>query len=173
MKWNCTIFSFSFICISWRLITLQYCSGFCHTLTWVSHVFTCVPHSEPPSHLPPMDVTILFCYIKSGSCLCAWDENQNIQSFLSLLFPSFKVDNLLPFNWAHNSHLTIPDGAVNACVLWMELKHVSVEGRCVSITEMKFSGGLGGPLSKMESVPRDVSAHGWEYTIKVSYSDDI
>ena len=27
-----TIF-FPFIFISWRLITLQYCSGFCHTLT--------------------------------------------------------------------------------------------------------------------------------------------
>ena len=26
-------FFFSFIFISWRLITLQYCSGFCHTLT--------------------------------------------------------------------------------------------------------------------------------------------
>ena len=25
-------FFFSFIFISWRLITLQYCSGFCHTL---------------------------------------------------------------------------------------------------------------------------------------------
>ena len=28
----CVVF-FSFIFISWRLITLQYCSGFCHTLT--------------------------------------------------------------------------------------------------------------------------------------------
>ena len=27
------LFFFSFIFISWRLITLQYCSGFCHTLT--------------------------------------------------------------------------------------------------------------------------------------------
>ena len=27
------LFIFSFIFISWRLITLQYCSGFCHTLT--------------------------------------------------------------------------------------------------------------------------------------------
>ena len=26
---------FSFIFISWRLITLQYCSGFCHTLTCI------------------------------------------------------------------------------------------------------------------------------------------
>ena len=33
---------FSFIFFSWRLITLQYCSGFCHTLTWINmdlHVF--------------------------------------------------------------------------------------------------------------------------------------
>ena len=44
---------FFFIFISWRLITLQYCSGFCHTLTWISHGFTCVPHPDPPSHLPP------------------------------------------------------------------------------------------------------------------------
>ena len=29
---------FPFIFISWRLITLQCCSGFCHTLTWISHV---------------------------------------------------------------------------------------------------------------------------------------
>ena len=45
-------FFFSFIFISWRLITLQYCSGFCHTLTWISHGFTCVLHPDPPSHLP-------------------------------------------------------------------------------------------------------------------------
>ena len=41
-----------FFFISWRLITLQYCSGFCHTLTWISHGFTCIPHPDPPSHLP-------------------------------------------------------------------------------------------------------------------------
>ena len=28
------------------------CSGFCHTLKWNSHGFTCVPHTDPPSHLP-------------------------------------------------------------------------------------------------------------------------
>ena len=47
-----SLFFFSFIFISWRLITLQYCSGFCHTLTWISHGFTCIPHPDPPSHLP-------------------------------------------------------------------------------------------------------------------------
>ena len=43
---------FPFIFIHWRLITLQYRSGFCHTLTWISHGFTCVPHPDPPSCLP-------------------------------------------------------------------------------------------------------------------------
>ena len=54
-KWQPTpvFFSFfSFIFISWRLITLQYCSSFCHTLTWISHGFACIPHPDPPSHLP-------------------------------------------------------------------------------------------------------------------------
>ena len=36
-----------------RLITFQYCGGFCHTFTWISHGFTCVPHPDPPSYLPP------------------------------------------------------------------------------------------------------------------------
>ena len=47
-----SLFLFSLIFISWRLITLQYCSGFCHTLTWISHGFTFIPHPDPPSHLP-------------------------------------------------------------------------------------------------------------------------
>ena len=49
---------FSFIFISWRLFTLQYCSGFCHTLTWISHGFTCVPHPDPCSRLPPYPIPL-------------------------------------------------------------------------------------------------------------------
>ena len=41
-------FIFSFIFIGWGLITLQYCSSFSHTLTWISHGFTCVPPPDPP-----------------------------------------------------------------------------------------------------------------------------
>ena len=51
--WATSLFFPPFIFISWRLITLQYCSGFCHTLTWISHGFTCVPHPDPPSRLLP------------------------------------------------------------------------------------------------------------------------
>ena len=45
-------FFFFFFYISWRLITSQHFSGFCHTLTWIRHGVTCIPHPDPPSHLP-------------------------------------------------------------------------------------------------------------------------
>ena len=53
---NLCVFSFlffSFIFISWRPVTLQYCGGFCRTSTWIGHGCTCVPSSWTPSQLPP------------------------------------------------------------------------------------------------------------------------
>ena len=41
------------IFFNWRLITLQYCGGFCHAFTLISHGCTCVPHADSPSQLPP------------------------------------------------------------------------------------------------------------------------
>ena len=62
--WNLYRKTFFFFNFSWRLITLQYCSGFCHTFTWISHGWTCAPHPEPPSHLHP-----------SGSSQCTSPEH--------------------------------------------------------------------------------------------------
>ena len=31
---------------------------FCHTSTWIRHRYTCVPHPEPPSHLPPHTILL-------------------------------------------------------------------------------------------------------------------
>ena len=52
-KWMHGFHFLKLIYFNWRLITLQYCSGFCHTFTWISHGCTCVPHLETLSHLPP------------------------------------------------------------------------------------------------------------------------
>ena len=55
IRWNktmCLFFKLTYL-LKLELFTLQYCSGFCHTLTWISHRYTCVPHPEPPAHLPP------------------------------------------------------------------------------------------------------------------------
>ena len=57
---------FFLIFISWRLITLQYCSGFCHTLTWISHRVTCIPHPDPPSYLPLYPIPLGWVWANSG-----------------------------------------------------------------------------------------------------------
>jgi len=41
-----TFLFLKFIYFNWRLITLQYCGGFCHTFTWIIHGCTCVPYPE-------------------------------------------------------------------------------------------------------------------------------
>ena len=40
---------------NWRLITLQYCGGFCHASAWISHGCICVPTSwvSLPPFSPP------------------------------------------------------------------------------------------------------------------------
>ena len=47
--WLCILF-LKIIYFNWRLITLQYCGGFCHTLTWISHEYIWSPSWTP---LPP------------------------------------------------------------------------------------------------------------------------
>ena len=49
-----TWFFFKFCFINWRIIALQYCDGFCHVSTWISHRYTYVssllnlpPHPTP------------------------------------------------------------------------------------------------------------------------------
>ena len=74
-------FIFPFIFISWRLITLQCCSGFCLTLTWISHGFTCVPHPDPPSPSHP-----------SGSSQCTSLEHLSHASNLG--WRCFTLDNI-------------------------------------------------------------------------------
>ena len=60
----CSLFKkYKFIYFTWRLITLQYCSVFCHILTWISHGCTCVPLSWTPLPTP-------FPYHPSGLSQC-------------------------------------------------------------------------------------------------------
>ena len=76
------MFFFSFIFINWRLITLQYCSGFCHTLTWIRHGFTCIPHPNPPSHLPlhPIPLGLPSAPGQSTCLMTMWvSDERNIQ----------------------------------------------------------------------------------------------
>ena len=89
-------FFFPFIFISWRLITLQYCSGFCHTLTWMSHGFTCIPHSDPLPHLlstpslwvfPVHQGRALISYMQPGLVICFTFDNIHVSMLFSQNIP--------------------------------------------------------------------------------------
>ena len=43
---------------------------FCHTMTWICHRCTCVPHPEPPSHLPPHPIPLGHRSAPAPSTLC-------------------------------------------------------------------------------------------------------
>ena len=77
---------FSFIFISRRLTTLQYCSAFCHTLTWISHGFTCIPHPDSPSHLPLYPIPLSF---KPAFSLCSFSLIKRL--FISSLISTIRI----------------------------------------------------------------------------------
>ena len=88
------IIFFPFIFISWRLITLQYCSGFCHTLTWISHGFTCVSHPIPPSHLP-LHLIPLGLPSASGTYTMEYYSVVKKNSFESVLMRWMKLEPII------------------------------------------------------------------------------
>ena len=92
-------FSFIIFFISWRLLTLQYCSGFCHTLTWISHGYTCIPHPNHPSHFQIINQNDIICgvndWLQSIYHTLAYIRKQSLnfnnlyvitQSYLTLLW---------------------------------------------------------------------------------------
>ena len=90
------VYFFSFVFISWRLITSQYCSGFCHTLTWISHGFTCVPHpNPPPTSLPTPFLWVfpvhqpqaLVSCIEPGLVICFTPDNMHVSMLFSQNIP--------------------------------------------------------------------------------------
>ena len=93
-----TLFYFkNFIYFNWRLITLQYCSGFCYTLLWMSHGCTCVLHPEPASDLPlhpiPQGSSQYtspehpFSCIKPWLAICFTYDNIHVSMLFSQIIP--------------------------------------------------------------------------------------
>ena len=123
-----------FIYFNWRLITLQYCRGFCHTLTWISHGCTCVPHSEAPLPLPSPSHL-------SGSSQCTGPEF-SVSCFKPRLAIYFTYGNIhvsLIFHWSDR----VPDE------LWNEVRDIVQETGIKTITRKrsakKQTGCLGRP----------------------------
>ena len=57
----CSLFFFYFFTFKIFIFTLFYFTilyWFCHTLTWIHHGCACLPKHEPPSHLPPHNISL-------------------------------------------------------------------------------------------------------------------
>ena len=87
---------FIYFLIGWRLITLQYCSGFCHTLTWISHGFKCILNPvPPPTSLPTPSLRVfpmhqpwaLVSCIQPGLVICFTLENIHVSMLFSQNIP--------------------------------------------------------------------------------------
>ena len=52
------VFVVVFIFLTNYLLYFAILYWFCHSLTWIRHECTCVPHPEPPSHLPPHPIPL-------------------------------------------------------------------------------------------------------------------
>ena len=92
---------FLFVCLflfffSWRLITLQYCSGFCHTLTWISLGYTCISPSQSPLTslstpslwvFPVYQVRALVSCIQPGLVICFTLDSIHVSMLFSWNIP--------------------------------------------------------------------------------------
>ena len=85
------------IYFNWSLITLQYCGGFCYTLTWISHGYTCFPHPKLFSLSPPHPIPLgcpsvpalsaLFSCIILGLVICFTYGNIHVSVLFSQIIP--------------------------------------------------------------------------------------
>ena len=57
LEWACVFFVF-FLILIFTLFYFTILYWFCHTLTWIHHGCTCDPKHEPPSHLPPHNISL-------------------------------------------------------------------------------------------------------------------
>ena len=88
---------------NWRLITLQHCGGFCHTSTWISHGYTCVP----PSWTPATSLSTPSRWVVPEDQLCALLHALNLHwsSVLHMIIYMFQSFSLI----SSHSHL-LPHG---------------------------------------------------------------
>ena len=92
-----TSFFKKLIYFNWRLITLQFCGGFCHTLTWISHRCTCVLPSQtlfpPPSPSHPSGLSQSTSFEWPASCIelamviCFTYDNIHVSMLFSQVIP--------------------------------------------------------------------------------------
>ena len=102
----CSCHSIIIIIIIIFYFTILY--WFCHTSTCIHHGFTCVPHPEPPSHLPPIpSLWVIPVHQPQASCILhrTWTGD----SFLICYYTCFNaiLPNHPPSSLSHRVQKTV------------------------------------------------------------------
>ena len=82
-----TILFFNLI-FNWRIIALQYCDGFCHPWTWISHMHTYVPSVLNLPHPIPQNCHRADIPMDRGAWWAIWLSYHWVVRFIGMLSPS-------------------------------------------------------------------------------------
>ena len=80
----------------WRLIALQYCGGFCHTLTWISHTCTCVSLSWLPPLLPSPSHSSGLSQSTGFESLVSWIDLGLVSQTVMYMFQCYSLKSSHP-----------------------------------------------------------------------------
>jgi len=138
--------SFFFFNFYWRIIALQYCAGFCHTSTWISHRFTYVAsllNLPPISHpIPPL------CVVTEH-----WGELPGAHSKSHWLSVLLMVMRMFPCPSFNPSHPLLPTVSTNLfsmsaslllpiSTIFLESIHVLIYDICLSLSDFTLYNRL-------------------------------
>ena len=89
-----------YLCIYLFIFTLFYFTilyWFCHRLTWIHHGCTCVPKHEPPSHLPPHNISLGHPLAPAPSMLHPMsDMDWRFNSYMTVYMLEFPFSQIIP-----------------------------------------------------------------------------
>ena len=108
-------FLFFFLIFIFTLFYFTILYRFCHTLTWIHHGCTCIPKHEPPSHLPPHNISLGHIHAPAPS----------------MLYPASDID------WWFDSYMI-----ANKLILFLFLQYSLVKSLSVKVKEESEKTGL-------------------------------
>ena len=97
---NGLLLNINLFIFNWRIITLQHCVGFCHTLTQISHRYTYVPYLLS---LPPTSHPIPPSRLSQSPRLSFLHHTANSHLLSSLLMLKLKLQYFSHLMWRDNS----------------------------------------------------------------------
>ena len=117
--WVLFLFFFSIFVFNWKIIALQYCVGFCHMSTWISHRYTYVPSLWECPPTPPHPSRLWQIPGLSSPSHAGNSHWLSVFHVVMYMFPCYSL---------HSSPLSLPNCHVHKSVFFV----------CISIATLQI-----------------------------------